>query len=112
MDPPIGERLPVAGFTVENLGYQEPELSSRDTNIVIGVDSNRLQILKRFDPWNGNDIMGLNLLIKTKGKCTTDHISMAGPWLQYRGHLENISKNLLMGATNAFNDKVNLVKNI
>ena len=71
----------------------------------------QIQLLERFKPWDGNDFIGLNLLIKAKGKCTTDHISMAGPWMRYRGHLENISRNLLMGAENSFNDTVNLVKN-
>ena len=79
--------------------------------LTVNPDSDRLQLLERFKPWNGDDFTGLHLLIKAKGKCTTDHISMAGPWLRYRGHLENISRNLLMGAENSFNDTVNLVKN-
>ncbi len=110
LDPPTGDELPREGFAVEDLGYQEPAASGDGINIVINPESDRLQALTRFNHWDGQDFSGLRLLIKAKGKCTTDHISMAGPWLRYRGHLENISKNLLMGATNAFNDTVNLVK--
>ena len=110
LDPPKGLELPGSGFGVEDLGFQAPQDESNN-NIVISDKSSRLQILKRFEKWNGNDLKKLKILIKAEGKCTTDHISMAGPWLQYRGHLENISQNLLLGATNAFNNKVNLVKN-
>ena len=85
--------------------------SDDSDNIKIDSKSKRLQLLERFKPWDGEDFKNLKLLIKAKGKCTTDHISMAGPWLQYRGHLENISKNLLLGATNYFNEKVNSVIN-
>jgi len=111
LDPPSGDELPKDGFSVKNLGYQPP--IEFDGEIVINIQkkSDRLQFLERFDAWDGLDMKGLYLLIKAQGKCTTDHISMAGPWLQYRGHLENISKNLLLGATNAFNGKVNHVKN-
>jgi len=110
LDPPKGLELPSSGFGVEDLGFQAPQ-DQPNNNIVISDKSSRLQILKRFEKWNGNDLKKLKILIKAKGKCTTDHISMAGPWLKYRGHLENISQNLLLGATNAFNNKVNLVKN-
>ena len=111
LDPPKGFELPPKGFDVEDLGYQSPSESSRDIEIVVNDNSERLQLLQPFNKWNGEDLLGLKLLIKAKGKCTTDHISMAGPWLRFRGHLDNISNNLLLGATNAFNDKVNLVKN-
>ena len=111
LDPPSGFELPPNGFDVEDLGYQEPLKDGSDVEVVIDPDSSRLQKLKPFSKWDGNDIKGLKLLVKAKGKCTTDHISMAGPWLKFRGHLENISENLLIGATNAFNDKVNNVKN-
>ena len=111
LQPPIGDELPKDGFDVDNLGYQEPVSSGLDIQITVDPDSDRLQLLERFKPWDGDDLIGLNLLIKVKGQCTTDHISMAGPWLRYRGHLENISQNLLMGAENSFNDAVNLVKN-
>ena len=111
LDPPEGFELPPKGFDVEDLGYQSPSESSGDIEIVVYDNSERLQLLQPFNKWNGEDLLGLKLLIKAKGKCTTDHISMAGPWLRFRGHLDNISNNLLLGATNAFNDKVNLVKN-
>ena len=111
---PIGHELPKLGFDVLDNGYQPPskELPKIDIkDIKIDPNSERLQLLERFSPWDGEDIKGVKLLIKAKGKCTTDHISMAGPWLKYRGHLEKISKNLLLGATNYFNNKVNLVLN-
>ena len=111
LQPPVGDELPEDGFDVNDLGYQEPSAPGLDIQIKVNPDSDRLQILERFKPWNGDDFIGLHLLIKAKGECTTDHISMAGPWLRYRGHLENISRNLLMGAKNSFNDTVNLVKN-
>ena len=82
-----------------------------DIEVLVNPESDRLQILKPFEPWNGRDYINLRLLIKAKGKCTTDHISMAGPWLKYRGHLDNISNNMLIGAVNCFNDKTNSVKN-
>ena len=111
LDPPSGLELPNKGFSVENLGYQEPSNDGKKVQVVINPNSNRLQYLEPFKSWDNKNIMNLKLLIKAKGKCTTDHISMAGPWLKYRGHLDNISKNLLIGATNDFNSKVNYVKN-
>ena len=93
------------------MGYQKPSLDNSEIEVKINPDSDRLQLLKPFQKWGGKDLLDLKILIKTKGKCTTDHISMAGPWLKFRGHLENISKNLLLGATNAFNDTINLTKN-
>ena len=108
---PKGFELPPNGFQVEDQGYQSP--SDKSENIIIEVSnhSDRLQLLNPFEKWDGRDLLDLKLLIKAKGKCTTDHISMAGPWLKFRGHLDNISNNLLLGATNFFNNKVNLVKN-
>ena len=111
--------IPLMKFTIpfiiklgEKLGINIlPSSFNYETEIKISLDSDRLQLLKRFPAWDGNDYKELKLLIKAKGKCTTDHISMAGPWLKYRGHLQNISNNLLLGATNEFNDKVNLVLN-
>jgi aconitate hydratase len=111
LQPPVGDELPKEGFDVSDMGYQESTSSTVDIQITVNPDSDRLQLLEKFKPWDGDDIIGIYLLIKAKGKCTTDHISMAGPWLRYRGHLENISQNLLMGAKNSFNDTVNLVKN-
>ena len=111
LDPPKGYELPPMGFDVKDLGFQAPDQNKKNINIVVNPNSDRLQLLSAFEKWNGNDLTNLKLLIKAKGKCTTDHISMAGPWLKFRGHLDNISNNLLLGATNAFNDKVNLVKN-
>ena len=109
LEPPFGYELPPHGFEVNDLGYQKPLLNRGD--IKISANSERLQLLKPFKKLNEKNYKNLKLLIKTKGKCTTDHISMAGPWLKFRGHLENISKNLLLGATNAFNNQVNLIKN-
>ncbi len=106
---PCGPELPPAGFVAPKDVYVAPAAGSPD--VAIAPESERLQRLEPFAPWDGKDFTGLYLLIKTKGKCTTDHISMAGPWLRFRGHLENISKNLLMGAINAFNDKTNCVVN-
>jgi aconitate hydratase len=111
LDEPTGEEFPPNGYEVEDMGYQAPASEGEKVEVIVREDSDRLQLLKPFDPWNGSDLLGLRLLIKAKGKCTTDHISMAGPWLRYRGHLDNISNNLLTGATNAFNDETNLVKN-
>jgi len=111
LDPPRGDRLPQNGFEVKDLGYQAPSSEGSSIDITINPDSKRLQLLTPFDPWDGENITGIKLLIKAKGKCTTDHISMAGPWLQFRGHLDNISDNMLIGAVNYFNDKTNLVKN-
>ena len=111
LSPPEGYELPPNGFEVKDLGYQKPRIDGRNIKVVINKNSKRLQFLKPFNLWDGLDFKNLRLLIKTKGKCTTDHISMAGPWLMYRGHLGNISKNLMLGATNVFNNEVNLVKN-
>ena len=111
LDAPKGFELPPNGFEVKNLGYQKPSLNGQAIKVIINPNSQRLQLLTPFKKWNGLDFKGLKLLIKSIGKCTTDHISMAGYWLTFRGHLENISKNLLLGATNAFNNKINLVKN-
>ncbi len=111
LDVPSGEELPAKGFAVEDAGYQAP--AENGSSVVVKVDpaSSRLQLLEPFAAWNGENISGAKLLIKAKGKCTTDHISMAGPWLRFRGHLDNISNNMLIGAVNAFNDTTNKVKN-
>ncbi len=111
LDEPMGIELPVNGFAVEDAGYLAPAEDSNQVEVVVDPSSDRLQLLEPFKPWNGQDILGLRLLIKALGKCTTDHISMAGPWLKYRGHLDNISNNMLIGATNAFNGETNKVKN-
>ncbi len=111
LSEPEGLEFPVAGFEVEDRGYQHPAEDGSGFVINVNPDSERLQILTPFTEWDGNDMKDLNLLIKAKGKCTTDHISMAGPWLRYRGHLENISKNLLIGAVNYFNNETNHIKN-
>ena len=109
--PPDGEKLPEKGFAVRDLGYQKPAGNKNEIDIKINPSSQRLQKLRPFEAWDGKNITGAKLLIKAKGKCTTDHISMAGEWLKYRGHLDNISENLLTGATNFFNGQTNLVKN-
>ncbi len=109
--PPQGDELPLLGFSVEDNGYQAPAEDGASVQIIVTEDSSRLQLLDNFPMWDGENITGAKLLIKAKGKCTTDHISMAGPWLKYRGHLDNISNNLLIGAENAFNGKANSVKN-
>ena len=111
LDPPSGIELPSKGFAFEDNGYIEPSVDANKIDIVVKENSERLEILKPFNPWNGDNIRGAKLLIKAFGKCTTDHISMAGPWLRYRGHLDNISNNCLIGAVNAFNQKTNFVKN-
>lgn len=111
LDPPSGDELPAHGFAVEDAGYQAPAADGSSVQVMVSPTSDRLQLLDSFPAWEGVDLIGLNLLIKAKGKCTTDHISMAGPWLKYRGHLDNISNNLLIGAVNAFNDKTDSVKN-
>lgn len=108
---PQGIEMPPAGFAVGDNGYQAPAHDGSAIQISVAPDSKRLQLLTPFPEWSGKDYRGLKLLIKAKGKCTTDHISMAGPWLKYRGHLENISQNMLIGAINAFNEKANQVKN-
>jgi aconitate hydratase len=111
LDEPKGIELPVKGFAVEDAGYQAPATDGSALQVNVSVTSDRLQLLEEFKPWEGTDLKGLKLLIKAKGKCTTDHISMAGPWLKYRGHLDNISNNMLIGAVNAFNEKTDSVKN-
>ena len=111
LDEPTGWELPPKGFEVEDAGYLEPVVDGSDINVVVDKKSERLQLLDPFKPWDGKNINNARLLIKALGKCTTDHISMAGPWLRYRGHLDNISNNCLIGAINAFNEKTNFVKN-
>jgi len=111
LDEPKGLELPPRGFAVQDSGYVPPAVDGSSIKIIVDPKSERLQLLEPFPAWEGTDLKGLKLLIKVKGKCTTDHISMAGPWLKYRGHLDNISNNLLIGATNFFNNKTNLVKN-
>jgi aconitate hydratase len=111
LDAPVGLELPPAGFSVEDAGFQAPAEDGSVVQVVVDPTSHRLQLLEPFKPWEGTDLIGLRLLIKAKGKCTTDHISMAGPWLKFRGHLDNISNNLLIGALNAFNEQTNSVKN-
>ena len=111
LDEPEGMELPVKGFDVEDNGYQAPAEDGSNVEVKVDPESRRLQLLTPFQPWNGEDMTGLRLLIKAKGKCTTDHISMAGPWLRFRGHLDNISDNMLIGAVNAANDETNSVLN-
>jgi aconitate hydratase len=111
LDPPVGVDLPQNGFAVEELGYQAADEDGSATEVIVNPDSERLQLLTPFEPWAGENLTGLKLLIKAQGKCTTDHISMAGPWLRFRGHLDNISDNMLTGAVNIFNGESNAVKN-
>ena len=111
LDEPTGFELPPRGFAVEDAGYQAPAEDGSSVDVKVDAESQRLQLLAPFSAWEGTDLFGLRLLIKAKGKCTTDHISMAGPWLKYRGHLDNISNNLLIGAVNYFNDRTDHVKN-
>ncbi|MDR6784290.1 aconitate hydratase [Pedobacter africanus] len=111
LDPPKGDELPVNGYAVEDAGYQEPAKDGSGVQVIVSPTSHRLQLLDPFAAWEGTDLKGLKLLIKAKGKCTTDHISMAGPWLKFRGHLDNISNNMLIGAVNFFNEKTDSVKN-
>ncbi len=111
LTPPVGEELPSKGFAVEDAGYQAPAADGSKVQVSVAPDSGRLQLLYPFKSWDGRNISGAKLLIKALGKCTTDHISMAGPWLRYRGHLDNISNNMLIGAINAFNNETNNVKN-
>src|SRR5215217_1928017 len=111
LDEPNGYELPPQGFKVEDPGYLAPAEDGKGVQVVVSPTSQRLQLLSPFPPWDGKDITGLKLLIKAKGKCTTDHISMAGPWLKYRGHLDNISNNMLIGAVNYFNGEANSVTN-
>lgn len=111
LDEPKGLELPIKGFAVQDAGYQAPAEDGSHVQVKVDPLSDRLQLLEGFAPWEGTDLCGLKLLIKVKGKCTTDHISMAGPWLKYRGHLDNISNNMLIGAINFFNNRPNSVKN-
>jgi aconitate hydratase len=111
LDAPSGDELPTRGFDVEDAGYQAPAADGSSVEVKVSPTSDRLQLLDPFAAWEGSDVKGLKLLIKVKGKCTTDHISMAGPWLKYRGHLDNISNNMLIGAVNIFNEKTDNVKN-
>ena len=110
-DEPTGNELPPKGFDVEDAGYQSPAIDGSGVEVKVSPTSDRLQLLEPFKAWEGTDLLGLKLLIKAKGKCTTDHISMAGPWLKYRGHLDNISNNMLIGAVNFANEKTDNVKN-
>ena len=111
LDAPTGDELPSRGFAVEDAGYQAPSTDGSGVEVKVALASDRLQLLESFPAWEGIDLKGLKLLIKAKGKCTTDHISMAGPWLKYRGHLDNISNNMLIGAVNFYNEKTDSVKN-
>jgi aconitate hydratase len=111
LDEPTGDELPPKGFAVEDAGFQAPAIDGSAVQVVVSPTSERLQLLAPFDAWDGQNICGAKLLIKAFGKCTTDHISMAGPWLRFRGHLDNISNNMLIGAINAFNQTANSVKN-
>ena len=111
LDEPSGLEMPVKGYAVEDAGFQAPSADGSSIVVSVKTGSERLELLQSFTPWDGDNLMGMRLLIKAEGKCTTDHISMAGPWLRYRGHLDNISNNTLTGAMNAFNGKANSVKN-
>ncbi len=111
LNPPTGNELPPNGFQVDDPGYVAPAADGSKIEVIVNPDSKRLQLLQPFEKWDGKDMLDMNLLIKAKGKCTTDHISMAGPWLKFRGHLDNISNNLLTGAVNFYNEKTNSVKN-
>ena len=111
LDEPKGAELPTKGFDVEDNGYQSPSEDGSSVQVIVDPNSDRLQLLEPFQPWDGKNIEGAKVLIKAFGKCTTDHISMAGPWLKYRGHLDNISNNMLIGAVNAYNMETNQVKN-
>ena len=111
LDEPKGLELPSRGFAVEDAGYVAPAEDGSRVQVLVDIKSDRLQLLEPFPAWNGSDLNGLRLLIKAQGKCTTDHISMAGPWLKYRGHLDNISNNMLIGAINSFNGEANKVLN-
>ena len=111
LEAPTGLELPPSGFDVEDNGYLAPEEDGSSVEVIVAENSERLELLTPFTPWDGENLTGAKLLIKAHGKCTTDHISMAGPWLRFRGHLDNISNNCLIGAVNAFNQKTNFVKN-
>jgi aconitate hydratase len=112
LDPPTGEELPARGYAVEDAGYQAPAADGSAITVAVNPGSERLQLLDEFPAWDGKNIHDARLLIKAQGKCTTDHISMAGPWLRFRGHLDNIANNTLTGAVNAFNGETNSVKNV
>lgn len=112
LDPPTGDELPARGFDCKDPGYVEPSPDSTGIEVIVQPDSKRLQLLEPFSPNTETELKGLHLLLKAKGKCTTDHISMAGPWLRFRGHLDNISNNCFIGAINAFNGEANNVKNL
>jgi aconitate hydratase len=111
LKPPSGSELPSAGFEVRELGYEPPVADGSAIKVAVDPKSARLQLLEPFPAWEGAELLSLRLLIKIKGQCTTDHISPAGPWLRYRGHLDNISDNLFIGAVNFFNGETNKVKN-
>ena len=111
LDPPTGLELPPKGFDVEDNGYLAPLADGSSVNVIVKENSERLELLKPFEPWDRKNLKDVRLLLKAYGKCTTDHISMAGPWLRFRGHLDNISNNCFIGAVNAFNQKTNFVKN-
>src|SRR3990170_4853818 len=112
LEPPKGEELPLNGFDKGESGFIPPSEDSSKVEVKVKPDSDRLQLLKPFEPWDGKDFVDLPVLLKAKGKCTTDHISMAGPWLKYRGHLDNISNNMFIGALNAYNNEIGKTKNI
>jgi aconitate hydratase len=112
LDPPVGEELPQRGYAVEDAGYQAPAADGSAVQVHVNAGSERLQLLDAFSAWDGHNIENARILIKAQGKCTTDHISMAGPWLRFRGHLDNIANNTLTGAVNAFNGQTNNVKNV
>ena len=112
LDPPVGVELPPDGFGVEDMGYVKPPRSAKSVKVKVNPKSNRLQLLTPFKPLTTKQLQGMRVLIKAKGKCTTDHISMAGPWLKFRGHLENISQNCYIGAINAFNGDANNILNL
>ncbi len=112
LDPPHGDELPSKGFDKGESGYIPPAKDGSEVDVIVDKESDRLQLLDKFEPWDGNDYEDLPLLLKAEGKCTTDHISMAGPWLKYRGHLDNISNNMFLGAINAFTGKAGETKNL
>ncbi|MEJ2504663.1 MAG: aconitate hydratase, partial [Ignavibacteriaceae bacterium] len=112
LDPPVGEELPQKGFDEGSSGYVAPAKNGSEVEVIEDKKSERLQLLEPFEPWDGKDFKNLAVLLKAKGKCTTDHISMAGPWLRFRGHLDNISNNMFIGAINYFTGDAGKTKNI
>jgi aconitate hydratase len=112
LNAPVGQELPLKGFDEGSSGFIPPAKNGSKVNVIVDPKSERLQLLTPFTPWDGKDLTDLPVLLKAAGKCTTDHISMAGPWLRFRGHLDNISNNMFIGATNAFNGQTGKVKNI